>query len=163
MNLIHNILATDSPIHLGREPMNECEGVQLQCQQCDPFPSNRIIAREDTTFRVVIGPSANPRGYTAITGKRDLLLLMFSWIWVNVEVLMPYISNFAGQAGWGIAWYINEILIPELVVERGRTYTFLVYGGDDPADNSNYHPFYLSSSVNGGRLLNDENQKAVSS
>lgn len=63
----------DAPIHLGREPMNECTGVQLMCQQCDPFPRNRFIAREDTTFTVVIGPSANPRGYTAITGKSDNL------------------------------------------------------------------------------------------
>ena len=60
---------SDSPIHLGRDPpMNECAGVQLTCQQCDPFPTQRYIAREDTTFKVVIGPSANPRGYTGITG-----------------------------------------------------------------------------------------------
>ena len=62
---------SDAPIHLGREPMNECEGVQLECRQCDAFPSNRFVARNDTTFDVVIGPSANPRGYTAITGKTN--------------------------------------------------------------------------------------------
>jgi hypothetical protein len=49
--------------------MNECAGVQLTCQQCDPFPTQRHMARdEDTTFVVEIGPSANPRGYTGITG-----------------------------------------------------------------------------------------------
>ena len=69
---------------------------------------------------------------------------------------------FSGQAGWGIAWYINDTLIPELVVERGRTYTFLIYGGDNPADGANYHPFYITDSINGGRLLNTPEQRTVS-
>jgi hypothetical protein len=34
-----------------------------------------------------------------------------------------------GQPSWGIAWYINDLLIPEIYVERGETYTFLVEGG----------------------------------
>ena len=59
----------DDPIHLGRAPLDECAGVQLMCQQCDPFPAQRIVVREDTTFTAVIGPSANPRGYTGITGR----------------------------------------------------------------------------------------------
>ena len=67
-----------------------------------------------------------------------------------------------GQAGWGIAWYINGTLVPELVVERGRTYTFLVYGGENPVDASNYHPFYITDSKNGGRLLNTEEERMVS-
>ena len=66
-----------------------------------------------------------------------------------------------GQAGWGIAWYINNTIVPELVVERGRTYTFLVYGGAVPADSSNYHPFYITDSVNGGRLLNTPQERTV--
>ena len=48
--------------------MDECSNANLMCQQCDPFPRRRFIARENTTFTAVIGPSANPRGYTAITG-----------------------------------------------------------------------------------------------
>ena len=43
-------------------------GVELMCQQCDPFTPERIIVREDATLVAVIGPSANPRGYTGITG-----------------------------------------------------------------------------------------------
>ena len=66
-----------------------------------------------------------------------------------------------GQAGWGIAWYINGTLIPELVVERGRTYTFQISGGDNPLDGANYHPFYITDSVNGGRLLNTQEQRLV--
>ena len=61
----------------------------------------------------------------------------------------------AGNAGWGIAWYINDTLIPELVVQRGKTYTFIVFGGDDSTQSGNYHPFYITDSESGGYLLND--------
>jgi hypothetical protein len=37
----------------------------------------------------------------------------------------------SGHPSWGIAWYLNDLLIPELYVERGQTYTFLVEGGND--------------------------------
>jgi hypothetical protein len=40
------------------------------------------------------------------------------------------INFFAGQPSWGIAWYVNDKLIPELYVERGSTYTFVVEGGN---------------------------------
>ena len=73
-----------------------------------------------------------------------------------------FILTFLGRPGWGISWYINDTLIPELVVERNRTYTFLVYGGDNPADGANYHPFYMTDSENGGRLLNTPEQRTVS-
>ena len=67
-----------------------------------------------------------------------------------------------GQVGWGIAWHIDGNLVPELVLQRGNTYTFIVEGGDDPSDESNYHPFYITDSPSGGRLLNTDEQKAVS-
>ena len=60
---------SDAPIHLGRAPLDECAGVELTCQECDPFPASRFVATEDTTFVAVIGPAANPRGYTALTSK----------------------------------------------------------------------------------------------
>ena len=72
-----------------------------------------------------------------------------------------YMRPHAGFAGWGIAWFINGNLIPELVVERGLTYTFIVYGGDDPSDAGNYHPFYITDSRTGGRLLNTQEEKDV--
>ena len=49
-------------------------GVELMCQQCDPFTPDRIILREDATLVAVIGPSANPRGYTVITGNNISLV-----------------------------------------------------------------------------------------
>lgn len=59
-----------------------------------------IISRE-TNFTARIGPTGGKRGYSAITG----------------------------HVSWGICWYINDLLIPEIYVERGETYTFVVQGG----------------------------------
>lgn len=37
----------------------------------------------------------------------------------------------SGRTVWGIAWYINDLLIPLLELKRGTKYTFRVSGGDD--------------------------------
>ena len=72
--------------------------------------------------------------------------------------------NYSGRAGWGYSWYINDTLIPHLMVSRGYTYSFISEGGDDPASpgNSRYHPFYITDSTVGGRLKNLEVQRQVS-
>lgn len=57
---------------------------------------------------------------------------------------------FTGIPSWGIAWYINGTLIPELHLMRGTTYTFHVAGGDDPNNGAKYHPFYFTSDAEGG-------------
>ncbi|KAH7941167.1 hypothetical protein HPB49_010665 [Dermacentor silvarum] len=74
------------------------------------------------TFTAQIGPTGGDRGYAAITG----------------------------QSGWGISWWINRELIPVLHVERGKTYKFIVEGGDDDSTSTNYHPFYITDSAKGG-------------
>lgn len=76
---------------------------------------------------------------------------MISNFWTNV---LYQCYHHTGNAGWGIAWYVNGTLIPELVLKRGETYTFIVEGGTDANDLANYHPFYITSSTSGGRLSN---------
>ena len=73
-----------------------------------------------------------------------------------------FLYYYSGRAGWGIAFYVNGTLIPELTVTRGNTYTFLIYGGTDPDYISNYHPLYITDSIGGGRLQNTVEQRAVS-
>ena len=68
--------------------------------------------------------------------------------------------TYTGQHGWGYAWYINGSLIPELVVERGKEYKFITEGGV-PSNDTLHYPLYITSSKNGGRLRNDDAQKAV--
>nr|CAD7406842.1 unnamed protein product [Timema poppensis] len=62
----------------------------------------------------------------------------------------PYVPNASGQPSWGIAWYINDMLIPEIYVERGQTYSFVVEGGNDRTNPARYHPFYITDSKEGG-------------
>ena len=45
-----------------------------------------IIAREDTTFDVVIGPSGNERGYMGITGNKHMTY-MFIILYPHYNIL----------------------------------------------------------------------------
>ena len=56
---------------------------------------------------------------------------------------------------------MNGILIPELVVTRGSEYTFIVEGGTDENSLNRYHPFYITDSINGGRLQNSQELRDV--
>ena len=68
-----------------------------------------------------------------------------------------------GQPGWGITWYINGQLVPELTLRRGQNYTFRVFGGNNAsiANRASYHPFYITDSSSGGRLLDTAEQRRV--
>jgi len=65
-------------------------------------------------------------------------------------------------SGWGIAYYINDTLIPVLRLRRNVTYTFIVEAGNNPDDGPNYHPFYITDSIDGGILLDSPEDRAVS-
>ncbi|XP_055950409.1 protein Skeletor, isoforms B/C-like [Argiope bruennichi] len=109
-------------IHFGRSPPQD---------RCNPFmsattmkpkswPPTQIV--DATTFRAQIGPTGGDKGYTAITGSQS----------------------------WGIAWWINGQLIPELTVRRGVNYTFIVEGGNNPSNPASYHPLYITNNPEGG-------------
>lgn len=66
-----------------------------------------------------------------------------------------------GHVGWGISWYINGLLIPEINVVRGRRYTFVVEGGLDPETPARYHPFYITDDPIGGYHHKTPEEKAV--
>nr|XP_054766285.1 protein Skeletor, isoforms B/C-like [Lytechinus pictus] len=87
-----------------------------------PFEVEPIEALKGTEFTCNIGSSGGPQGYEGITSS----------------------------VGWGIAWYINGNLIPEITVRRNQTYTFKVYGGSNPDLSASYHPFYITDSPAGG-------------
>lgn len=93
-----------------------------------PWKPRQLIGVKNITAR--IGPTGGKRGYTPITG-------------------IP---------SWGIAWYLNDELIPELYVERGETYSFIVEGGNSEQQPARYHPFYITDSSEGGIGQNSEDQ-----
>lgn len=70
--------------------------------------------------------------------------------WQSLNAIQKPVIKHKGHPSWGIAWYLNDLLIPELYVERGQTYTFLVEGGNDETQPARYHPFYISDSDEGG-------------
>lgn len=80
------------------------------------------IIENEHVFRAQIGPAGGTKGYTAITGEQS----------------------------WGIAWWINGLLIPEIHVRRGENYTFIVEGGNDPGRQARYHPLYITNNREGG-------------
>lgn len=69
---------------------------------------------------------------------------------------------FTGHVGWGISWYINGLLIPELNVVRGRKYTFVTEGGDNPEVPARYHPFYITNDPVGGYQHKTPEERSVS-
>ena len=62
-----------------------------------------------------------------------------------------------------MALYIDNKLAPTLRLRRNMTYTFIVEAGNNATDPPNYHPFYITSSVDGGVMMNSASQRAVSS
>lgn len=89
---------------------------------------------EDGVFYAQMGPTGGKQGYPAITG----------------------------HVGWGISWYINGLLIPEINVVRGKTYTFVVEGGNEPDTPARFHPFYITDDSVGGYEHKTDEEKAVS-
>lgn len=120
----------DVSLVLGREPADDCGGPLLPAIGGGGGAITTAWARPpvvgETTFDVVIGPSGGPHGYRAIH---------------------------ANHTGWGIAYYINDLLVPVLVVERGKTYTFSTRTGDDLTNAARYHPLYITDSDKGGYFL----------
>ncbi|XP_076241241.1 DM13 and DOMON_DOH domain-containing protein skeletor isoform X1 [Calliopsis andreniformis] len=87
---------------------------------------------EDGVFYAQMGPTGGKHGYPAITG----------------------------HVGWGISWYINGLLIPEINVVRGKKYSFVVEGGENPDIPARYHPFYITDDPVGGYQHKTPEEKA---
>ncbi|XP_014221309.1 protein Skeletor, isoforms B/C [Trichogramma pretiosum] len=96
------------------------------------IPPIQCFEPEDGVFYAQMGPTGGKHGYPAITG----------------------------HVGWGISWYINGLLIPEIHVVRNKTYTFVVEGGDNPSNPARYHPFYITDDPVGGYQHKTPEEKA---
>ncbi|XP_044727067.1 protein Skeletor, isoforms D/E-like [Chrysoperla carnea] len=87
---------------------------------------------DDGVFYAQMGLTGGKQGYPAITG----------------------------HVGWGISWYINGLLIPEINVVRGKTYSFVTEAGLDPEIPARYHPFYITDDPVGGYQYKTDEEKA---
>ncbi|XP_053619492.1 protein Skeletor, isoforms B/C isoform X2 [Plodia interpunctella] len=123
---------SDVQIDFGAQNDNTCIGLAELDSAAPPAWPPRVISGT-TNFTARIGPAGGVRGYTPITDN---------------DITNGFLTY--GHPSWGIAWYINDQLIPELYVERGKTYTFHVEGGDDRTNPAKFHPLYISDSGEGG-------------
>lgn len=98
------------------------------------IPPIQCFEPEDGVFYAQMGPTGGKQGYPAITG----------------------------HVGWGISIYINGLLIPEINVVRGKTYTFVVETGNDPDIPAKYHPFYITDDPIGGFEHKTDEERSVS-
>lgn len=123
----------------GRERFNGCTNMLLagsgaqpdedNTAKASPWPDRApIIAKENEEIVARIGPSGGDRGREAVVG----------------------------EPGWGIAWYMNDILTTVIAVERNKTYKFRVYGGDDATKPAQHHPLYITSDSKGGLVAKSE-------
>lgn len=117
------------------------------------IPPIQCYEPEDGVFYAQMGPTGGKRGYPAITGSTFTTAFRAYLSSRNESVL--------GHVGWGISWYINGLLIPEIYLVRGKTYTFVVEGGFDPEIPAKYHPFYITDDPVGGYEYKTPEEKQV--
>jgi len=68
--------------------------------------------------------------------------------------------HMTGEGSPGLVWYINGLMSPILHVQRGKTYTFRVEGGNSFDKGYRfYHPFYITDEPYGGYLLQNSTQR----
>ncbi|KAK1125042.1 hypothetical protein K0M31_006380 [Melipona bicolor] len=96
------------------------------------IPPIQCYEPDDGVLYAQMGPTGGKHGYPAITG----------------------------HVGWGISWYINGLLIPEINVVRGKKYRFVVEGGENPDTPARYHPFYITDDPVGGYQHKTPEEKA---
>ena len=113
-------------------------------------PFQLPMIRDTTEITARIGPSAAERGYEGITG-RDAWGI--AWYMNGKDTKYQYLmltSFLHCRSHTPVAFFFTDILIPVIEMRRGTTYRFLVNGGDDPTSTAQYHPLYLTDSLDGG-------------
>ncbi|KAK6633087.1 hypothetical protein RUM43_012830 [Polyplax serrata] len=106
-----------------KEPENNCFAFTRSRELYrEPWEKNEIFDRTIRSYTATIGPSGGKRGYQGMTGMT---------------------AN-------ALAWYINGKLIPELWMRRGLTYSFKVFGGNNPHSAETYHPLIITTEPHGG-------------
>ncbi|XP_006563532.2 protein Skeletor, isoforms B/C isoform X2 [Apis mellifera] len=150
-------LKTDRFIDFGRPPIWNCpvpdhEPSQIFTDQNDDKPDQQLVATTRRPYRTPATPAPAPK-----TGAWEIPPIQCNEPEDGVLYAQmgptggkhgyPAIT---GHVGWGISWYINGLLIPEINVVRGKKYRFVVEGGENPETPARYHPFYITDDPVGG-------------
>jgi len=71
--------------------------------------------------------------------------------------------GFSGKTGLpssSMVWFIEGLMVPELYLRRGLTYTFKIEGGGNPRSAEYYHPFIITDEKVGGYDRLSEKQRS---
>lgn len=71
-------------------------------------------------------------------------------LYVHLGPAIPGRGN-QGLGSDGTALYLNGLLAPEITLQRGKEYTFVVETGLGSDPQQTFHPFYITNDVSGGR------------
>ena len=118
-----------------------------------------IVAQQAPAARLEATAAATMLGTEAPPPAADSL----DQAWFIPSIVCPKDRTFYAQIGptggprRGLAsvasnaWFVNGLLVPELVLERNQVYRFIVEGGNDrTAAGGHRHPLYLTDSQEGG-------------
>jgi len=116
-----------------KEPMDTCFAFNSDRKEIlKPWATSHIFDPTRRKFSARLGPAGGKRGFTGRTG-------------------LPSSS---------LVWYIEGLMVPELYLRRGLTYTFKIEGGSNPRSAEYYHPFIITDEPMGGYDRLDKNQTA---
>ena len=81
-------------------------------------------------------------------------------LYVHLGPATPMRGNqgLKGIAPDGTALYINGLLAPELTLQRGKEYTFVIETGLGTDPKKTFHPFYITDDATGGRKMKTESE-----
>ncbi|VDO96523.1 unnamed protein product [Soboliphyme baturini] len=107
----------------------------FDAKQVEPWPVVTLLGRgRNTNFTFQLGPPGGQKGYQSYARVKSA----------------PYV------------WYINGYMAPEIWLQRGVQYNFLINGGDNPSEEGEFNPLYISDDPYGGfDKLPEEDKKLI--
>ncbi|KAL1138299.1 hypothetical protein AAG570_009987 [Ranatra chinensis] len=122
------------PLELGKPSDNCYAFTTSQAKEIEPWDRPKLIDKTIRSFTATLGPAGGKKGYQGITG-------------------MP---------SPGLSWYINGLLIPEVWMRRGFTYSITVWGGNNPHSAELYNPLIITDEPHGGlERRNDDSRHHI--
>merc|ERR1719347_1330676 len=130
----HSYTRTLTKINFGRkEPEDNCFAFTSDREEIlKPWATSHIFDPTRRKLSARLGPAGGKRGFSGKTG-------------------LPSSS---------LVWFIEGLMVPELYLRRGLTYTFKVEGGSNPRSPEFYHPLIITDEPMGGYDRLTKNQSA---
>jgi hypothetical protein len=80
---------------------------------------------------------------------------------VTLALILNCFEGVSSNLG-GTALYVNGLMAPDIYLERGRTYSFVIETGLGSDPDQTFHPVYITSDPTGGHQLKSDFEAKVS-